>query len=98
MVDAFEFDEAFDYLSKESPKAKDRRSSHHSVDGHMLTLSCKYVYLYISSVFRPTCTSIYPGLSGAVIGETALFHGLDCDAVWFCPRRMKTPIVSVLER
>eukprot|EP00984_Skeletonema_dohrnii_P033903 scaffold32022_cov200-Skeletonema_dohrnii-CCMP3373.AAC.1 len=21
------------------------------------------------------------------------FDGSDCDAVWFCPRRMKTPIV-----
>eukprot|EP00984_Skeletonema_dohrnii_P022086 scaffold11205_cov221-Skeletonema_dohrnii-CCMP3373.AAC.2 len=30
----------------------------------------------------------------AMVGETTLSRGSDCDAVWFCPRRMKTPIVG----
>eukprot|EP00986_Skeletonema_menzelii_P010590 scaffold5215_cov202-Skeletonema_menzelii.AAC.2 len=32
-----------------------------------------------------TIPSIYPGLK-------ALSRGSDCNAVWFCPRRIKTPI------
>eukprot|EP00985_Skeletonema_marinoi_P001082 scaffold441_cov139-Skeletonema_marinoi.AAC.5 len=31
--------------------------------------------------------------SAAKARETILSRGSDCDAVWFCPRRMKTPIV-----
>eukprot|EP00984_Skeletonema_dohrnii_P022292 scaffold11429_cov88-Skeletonema_dohrnii-CCMP3373.AAC.1 len=39
--------------------------------------------------------SIYLELTEAMVGETALSRGSDCDAVWFCPRRMmKTPIVG----
>eukprot|EP00984_Skeletonema_dohrnii_P025731 scaffold14908_cov71-Skeletonema_dohrnii-CCMP3373.AAC.1 len=41
-----------------------------------------------------TNQSMYPGLNEAMLGETTLSRGSDCDAVWFSPRRMKTPIVG----
>eukprot|EP00984_Skeletonema_dohrnii_P025107 scaffold14224_cov106-Skeletonema_dohrnii-CCMP3373.AAC.4 len=43
-----------------------------------------------------TNQSMYPGLNEAMlgVGETTLSRGSDCIAVWFCPRRMKTPIVG----
>eukprot|EP00986_Skeletonema_menzelii_P011915 scaffold6302_cov157-Skeletonema_menzelii.AAC.1 len=41
-----------------------------------------------------TILSIYPGLKGAVVGETTLSRGSDFNAVWFCSRRMKTQYVG----
>jgi hypothetical protein len=52
--------------------------------------------LYNLPVYRliDIIVNIFPGLKEAVVGEITLSRGSDCDAVWLCPRRMKTPIAG----
>ena len=51
--------------------------------------------LYILPVYRLIDEPVnISRATEAVVGETTLSRGSDCDAVWFCPRRMKTPIVG----
>eukprot|EP00985_Skeletonema_marinoi_P019562 scaffold11264_cov142-Skeletonema_marinoi.AAC.2 len=60
-------------------------------------------FCYVASGHRRNVDAVKMGLltisqyiTGLMklVGETTLSRGSDCDTVWFCPRRMKTPIVG----
>jgi hypothetical protein len=62
---------------------------------HSRTNNMKFIYLaWIAGLLTMNSQYTYPGLTEAVVGEKTLSRGSDCDAVWLCPRRMKTPIAG----